>query len=251
MRLLPAGSAALLADFCGPEEVIAFHEELLRRKPRGAEEFIPASQTILITFDPARTSHRQLADALTRTAADLARAASSSPAPSRPAPDRVPAVIPVTYDGPDLDEVARDTGLTLPEIIRRHTVPVYTVAFCGFAPGFAYLTGLDPALMLPRQPVPRTRVPAGSVAVSGQYTAVYPRTSPGGWRLLGRTTAVMWDLTREQPALLTPGSRIRFTEADRLSRSCASARSPQSRIWDVLAWPPSASAPPAPPTEAA
>lgn len=215
MRLLPAGSAALLADFSGPEEVAIFHEELLRRKPRGAEELIPASRTILITFDPARTSHEQLAGALTKIAAGLAGAASCSPAPSRPVPDRVTAVIPVTYDGPDLDEVARETGLTLAEVVRRHTAPVYTVAFCGFAPGFAYLTGLDPALMLPRHPVPRTQVPAGSVAVSGQYTSVYPRTSPGGWRLLGRTTAVMWDLAREQPALLTPGSRVRFTEANR------------------------------------
>jgi 5-oxoprolinase (ATP-hydrolysing) subunit B len=209
MRLRLAGDAGLLAEFSGPEDVTRFHEALLRRKPPGAEEFIPASRTILITFDPGRTSHQKLADALGEIAA------SSPVAPARPVPARATAVIPVTYDGPDMDEVARETGLTPAEVIRRHTAPVYTVAFCGFAPGFAYLTGLDPVLMLPRLPVPRTQVPAGSVAVSGQYTSVYPRTSPGGWRLLGRTTAVMWDLAREQPALLTPGSRVRFTEASR------------------------------------
>jgi KipI family sensor histidine kinase inhibitor len=209
MRFLPAGSAGLLAEFPGMDDVIAFHEALLRRKPPGAVEFIPASCTILITFDPAETSHEKLARALAEIAAS-----STAPAASVPAmPDGTPAVIPVTYDGPDLDEVARETGLTATEIIRRHTAPLYTVAFCGFAPGFAYLTGLDPVLMLPRRSVPRTQVPAGSVAVSGQYTSVYPRISPGGWRLLGRTTTVMWDLAREQPALLTPGDKVRFTEA--------------------------------------
>jgi 5-oxoprolinase (ATP-hydrolysing) subunit B len=207
MRLLPAGSAAILAEFPGMDDVIAFHEALLRRKPLGAVEFIPASCTILITFDPEETSHEKLARALAEIMAQ------NSPVASAPAPpDGGLAVIPVTYDGPDLDEVARETGLTAKEIIRRHTAPLYTVAFCGFAPGFAYLTGLDPALMLSRHSVPRTQVPAGSVAVSGQYTSVYPRSSPGGWRLLGRTTAVMWDLAREQPALLTPGDKVRFTE---------------------------------------
>jgi KipI family sensor histidine kinase inhibitor len=207
MRLLPAGSAAILAEFPGMDDVIAFHEALLRRKPFGAVEFIPASRTILITFDPEETSHEKLARALAEIAAQNSPVASAS-AP----PDGALAVIPVTYDGPDLDEVARETGLTAKEIIRRHTAPLYTVAFCGFAPGFAYLTGLDPVLMLSRHSVPRTQVPAGSVAVSGQYTSVYPRSSPGGWRLLGRTTAVMWDLAREQPALLTPGDKVRFTE---------------------------------------
>jgi KipI family sensor histidine kinase inhibitor len=207
MRLLPAGSAALLAEFPGMDDVITFHQALLRRKPFGAVEFVPASRTILITFDPQETSHEQLA----RDLAEIA--ARNPPVASAPVlPDGALAVIPVTYDGPDLDEVARETGLTAKEIIRRHTAPIYTVAFCGFAPGFAYLTGLDPVLMLSRHSVPRTRVPAGSVAVSGQYTSVYPRSSPGGWRLLGRTTAIMWDLAREQPALLTPGDKVRFTE---------------------------------------
>jgi KipI family sensor histidine kinase inhibitor len=213
MRFLPAGSAALLAEFPGLDDVTTFHEELLRHKPPGAEEFIPASRTILITFNPAETSHEKLARALVETAGDVAASASAPVAPARPVPDGETAVIPVTYDGPDLDEVARDTGLTPAEVVRRHTAPRYTVAFCGFAPGFAYLTGLDPVLILPRHPVPRIQVPAGSVAVSGQYTSVYPRISPGGWRLLGRTTAIMWDLAREQPALLTPGTKVRFTKA--------------------------------------
>lgn len=218
MRLLPAGSAALLAEFPVMDDVITFHEALLRRKPVGTVEFIPASRTILITFDPEETSHEKLARALAEIAAQASPAASAAaladPALADAAlPGGALAVIPVTYDGPDLDEVALETGLTAKEIIRRHTAPLYTVAFCGFAPGFAYLTGLDPVLMLSRHSVPRIQVPAGSVAVSGQYTSVYPRISPGGWRLLGRTTAIMWDLAREQPALLAPGDKVRFTEA--------------------------------------
>jgi KipI family sensor histidine kinase inhibitor len=212
MRFLPAGSAALLAEFADRDDVTSVYEAFLRGKPPGTEEFIPASRTILVMFNPVQTSHRRLADALTLITAELDGAPSPA-ATARSVPGGVHAVIPVTYDGPDLDEVAREAGITTAEVVRRHTAPVYTVAFSGFAPGFAYLTGVDPALMLPRRPVPRTQVPAGSVAVSGQYTSVYPRSSPGGWHLLGRTTAVMWDLARDRPALLAPGNNVRFTQA--------------------------------------
>jgi KipI family sensor histidine kinase inhibitor len=116
----------------------------------------------------------------------------------------------VRYDGPDLAAVAERAGRPEAEVIARHTAGDYRVAFCGFAPGFAYLTGLDPSLHVPRLARPRTRVPAGSVGIAGEYTAAYPRPSPGGWHLLGRTDADLWDLARAEPALLTPGTRVRF-----------------------------------------
>jgi allophanate hydrolase subunit 1 len=116
----------------------------------------------------------------------------------------------VSYDGPDLDDVARLTSLSREEVVARHAAREYTVAFLGFQPGFAYLIGLDERLRVPRLDEPRTVVPAGSVAVAGPYTGVYPRASPGGWRLLGSTSAVLFDAAREPPALLAAGDRVRF-----------------------------------------
>jgi len=121
--------------------------------------------------------------------------------------------IPVVYDGPDLDEVARLTGLSPEEVIARHTGAEHVAAFIGFQPGFAYLTGGDTLLHVPRRDVPRTRVPGGTVAIAGPYSGVYPRESPGGWRLLGSTSALMFDPAREPPALLAPGDRVRFVVA--------------------------------------
>ncbi len=107
-------------------------------------------------------------------------------------------------------EIAQLTGLGVDEVIRRHQRAEYVVAFVGFAPGFGYLVGGDPALRVPRRSTPRTRVPAGSVALAGEFTGVYPREGPGGWQLIGRTEAVLWDLDRQPPALLAPGTRVRF-----------------------------------------
>ncbi len=100
--------------------------------------------------------------------------------------------------------------MTADELVARHSEPRYVVAFCGFAPGFAYLSGLDERLHVARRAEPRTRVPAGSVGIAGEFTGVYPRASPGGWRLLGRTDADLWNLARTPPALLVPGTRVRF-----------------------------------------
>ena len=119
-------------------------------------------------------------------------------------------VIPVRYDGPDLDQVAARTGMTRADVIRLHTSREYLVYLLGFAPGFAYLGDLDPALVLPRRPEPRTRVPAGSVAIAGAQTAVYPLATPGGWHLLGTTALRLFDPARRPPALLQPGDRVRF-----------------------------------------
>jgi KipI family sensor histidine kinase inhibitor len=120
--------------------------------------------------------------------------------------------VPVRYDGPDLDEVAQRTGLTRDDVIAAHTGTPWRVGFGGFAPGFAYLVGGDPRLVVPRRDSPRTKVPAGAVALAGEFSAVYPRESPGGWQLIGTTELVMWDIERESPALMTPGATVRFME---------------------------------------
>ncbi len=118
----------------------------------------------------------------------------------------------VRYDGPDLDEVARLTGLTVAEVVAAHTGTPWRVAFGGFAPGFAYLVGGDPRLRVPRRATPRPSVPAGSVGLAGEFSGVYPRSSPGGWQLLGTSEAPLWDERRDPPALLGPGALVRFVD---------------------------------------
>jgi KipI family sensor histidine kinase inhibitor len=118
--------------------------------------------------------------------------------------------VPVSYDGPDLAHVAAATGLTEEEVVARHAAARYTVAFMGFAPGFAYLLGGDPRLAVARRDAPRERVPPGAVAVAGPYSAVYPSASPGGWQLLGTTALRVWDVERDPPALLVPGDAVVF-----------------------------------------
>ena len=203
MRVRAAGSSALLVCLDEPELVTGLYRELLSDPPAGYIDAIPAAETVMVVYDPAST-HASALGAWLEAAAERA-------ATREPVADHGPVVsIPVVYDGPDLAEVARRTELSVEEVVRRHAAGEYVVAFCGFAPGFGYLTGLDPALRLPRRPVPRTRIPAGSVAVADRFTSVYPSGSPGGWHLLGRTTTVMWDLRRQPPALLAPGARVRF-----------------------------------------
>lgn len=201
MRFLTAGSRALLVELDTLQEVIRVHANLRLDRPAGCVDLVPAARTLLISFDPDRTSREALADDLS----------SRTLATHRPPQPRV-VEIPVVYDGADLAEVARLSELTVGEVVRRHGAGRYTVAFCGFAPGFAYLSGLDPALHLPRRSVPRTRVEPGSVAVADQFTSVYPRASPGGWHLLGRTSAELWSLERQPPSLLTPGTQVRFVQ---------------------------------------
>jgi len=171
----------------------------LRSSPLpGVIDVVPGATTVLVTH----TGEADVA-ALTRALLGLEPKAIDEA-------DVVTVEIPVVYDGADLDDVCAATGLTAHEVVARHTAMTYAVAFCGFAPGFAYLEGLDPALVVPRLATPRTRVPAGSVAIADTWSAVYPRESPGGWRLLGRTDVALWDLARPSPALLAPGTRVRF-----------------------------------------
>jgi KipI family sensor histidine kinase inhibitor len=222
MRFLTAGERGLLVELDGLDEVVALHEDLRRDPLAGVIEMVPAARTVLIVFDPALTAPDRLTAQVGGRAATAAEAASAADHEHVGREHRSLAVpeasteasIPVVYDGPDLAEVAERTGLTVDEVVDRHLAARYQVAFCGFAPGFAYLTGLDPQLMLPRRSVPRTRVPAGSVALSDRFTSVYPHASPGGWHLLGRTDAVIWDTVREPPALLPPGTRVRFVRVD-------------------------------------
>jgi 5-oxoprolinase (ATP-hydrolysing) subunit B len=202
VRILPCGESAVLVEVEDLDAVLGLHAALAAAPPAGVVELVPAARTILVGFDPGVISMRALRGAL----------ASVSPAGDvRSAGELV--TVPVRYDGSDLDEVAALAGCPVEEVVRRHVAGAYVAAFCGFAPGFAYLDGLDPALHVARRGTPRTRVPAGAVAIADRFSAVYPRESPGGWRLLGRTELTLFDPGREPPALLAPGTRVRFVEA--------------------------------------
>jgi KipI family sensor histidine kinase inhibitor len=204
MRFLRAGIGAILVELDGLEQVIGLHAALGRTPPAGTVDLVPAARTLLVIFDPGATTADGVVTEIREREIDPATA-----------PDGPAVEVPVVYDGEDLTEVARVTGLTEKEVVARHLRPEYRAAFCGFAPGFAYLAGGDPVLRVPRRDDPRTSVPAGSVGLADQFTGVYPRQMPGGWQLIGRTDAVLWDLDREPPALLAPGTRIRFVERRR------------------------------------
>jgi KipI family sensor histidine kinase inhibitor len=199
VRLLPCGSSGLLVELGSGDEAARVYAGLLAAPPYGVEELVPAARTVLVRWDSGRTTRERVAEAVRAT-----------PPVEPQAVGRDAVEIPVVYDGEDLDEVARLTGLAPGQVVARHREADYRVAFCGFAPGFAYLTGLPAELHVPRLDTPRTSVPAGAVAIAGDYAAVYPRSSPGGWRLLGRTDMPLWDLARDPPALLVPGTRVRF-----------------------------------------
>ncbi|MEU6744151.1 5-oxoprolinase subunit B family protein [Streptosporangium sandarakinum] len=197
-----AGESALLVE-TGSLEVSHRLDALLREdRPAGVTEIVPGPATVLVVApgaDPAALR--------ARLSLLLGAARDAAPAPSGA---RGTVTVPVVYDGPDLADVAELSGLPVREVVERHTGVELVVGWLGFAPGFAYLTGLDPALHVPRLSTPRTSVPAGAVAIAGPYSAVYPAASPGGWRLLGRSPLVVWDTAADPPALLTPGTRVRF-----------------------------------------
>ncbi|KFG76616.1 5-oxoprolinase subunit B family protein [Streptomyces mutabilis] len=204
MNVLRVGDDALLVEVSSGDEAEALHAELLRRRAEGslaAREIVPAARTVLL-------------DGLT----DPAQVASELSAAEVPAAlPRAGEVVevPVRYDGPDLAYVAAHWDVAEREVARIHAGTEYRVAFCGFAPGFGYLTGLPARYHVPRRDTPRTAVPAGSVALAGPYTGVYPRSSPGGWQLIGTTDAVLWDHRRVPAALLSPGTRVRFVPRGR------------------------------------
>ncbi|RSS58109.1 allophanate hydrolase subunit 1 [Streptomyces sp. WAC06614] len=203
MRALPVGERALLLEVASTAEVAALHAELLRRRAAGelgeVTEIVPAARTVLLDG----------VDAPAALGARIARWAVPPPAES----EGPLVTVPVRYDGPDLAEVAGYWSVAVEEVPRLMGGLTFRVAFCGFAPGFGYLTGLPPERHVPRRATPRTAVPAGAVALAGEFAGVYPRSSPGGWQLIGSTDAVVWDPARDPAALFAPGVRVRFTEA--------------------------------------
>lgn len=206
MRVLPYGADAALVEVSSLDEVSAARAALLGAAESGElpglVELVPAARTVLAAFTPGSPglgALRGLLDGVELTA--------------RPPADPREVTLRVVYDGPDLDLVADSAGLSTQDVIELHTGGEYTVAFCGFAPGFGYLTGLAEPLRQPRLDSPRSSVPAGSVGVAGEFTAAYPRSSPGGWRLIGRTDATLFDPRAEQPSLLRPGDLVRFEAA--------------------------------------
>lgn len=204
MRLLPSGDSGLLIECDDLTEVGRLHAAVRDRPPDGLIDLVPAARTLLLVLDPGITSPGAAGRAV--SGLELGEVSASGP--------EVEVVeIGVHYDGEDLAEVASVLGCAPPEVVRQHTDGTWRVAFCGFAPGFGYLIPEDAEpWSIPRRDSPRTRVPAGAVGLAGEFTGLYPRESPGGWQLIGRTRTTLFDPDRDPPALLSPGTRVRFVE---------------------------------------
>jgi KipI family sensor histidine kinase inhibitor len=200
ITVLPCGDRALLVEVADLARVAALAAALERSPLAGQRELVPAARTVLVRLDRAPAE----------TDAAVLRRLATAPAP--PARDVPPVELPVVFDGPDLSEVAELTRHAVPALVAALVAVEFTVAFSGFAPGFGYLAGLPDELHVPRRATPRTRVPAGSVGLAGPFAGAYPRSSPGGWQLVGRTDAILFDVDRAEPALLRPGARVRFRE---------------------------------------
>ena len=201
--VLDYGDQALLLQFDSTAEVLAWTGALREVAMPGVLDIVPAARTVLLKLDGAgrQSAVRRRIGKLT-VAPDLEASAPVDPS-----------VIDVVYDGADLAEVAELTGMSTAQVIDAHSGKPWKVGFCGFAPGFAYLVGGDSRLAVPRRSEPRPSVPAGAVGLAGEFTGIYPRRSPGGWQLIGHTDAVLWDIDRPDPALLTPGMWVQFRAA--------------------------------------
>lgn len=215
MRILTASDRSLLVEATDLDEAMRLN--LAWDGVPGIIERIPGARTVLVRFDPVRTSAAALSEVLAATEVDAEHT-----------PHTREVTIPVRYDGEDLGEAASLSGVSADEIVNRHLAADWQVAFSGFAPGFGYVVSNDPLFDVPRRSSPRTRVPAGSVALAGQFTGVYPRESPGGWQLIGRTDAVMWDIDRDPPALLAPGTSVKFVATRESLAGAARERSAAS-----------------------
>ena len=202
MRVLPSGSTALLVEVDGLDEVLGLYAALVAEPVEGVVDVVPAARTVLLVTDPAVTTLAAVEQAVRQ---------------ARPRTDRSGredlVELPVVYDGADLADVAGLLEVEPAEVVRRHTGAEWTVAFCGFAPGFGYLTQDGGGWDVPRRSTPRTKVPPGSVALAGEFSGIYPRESPGGWQLIGRTDVAVFNLGRDPAALLRPGVRVRFVDA--------------------------------------
>lgn len=205
--LAESGLLIEFADVIEPAlvaRVMALSAAIEAAHPPGLLDVVPSYRTILLAFDPAATDGDALASLVRRLAGEAATV---------PAPEARTVTIPVLYggeQGPDLGDVAAHTGLGPEIVVERHATAAYRVACMGFAPGFGFLVGLPPELATPRRTTPRTRVPAGSVAIGGAQTGIYPDALPGGWNIIGRTPVALFDLRRPEPFLLQPGDAVRF-----------------------------------------
>lgn len=209
-RLLPAGDRAVLVQTDDLATTLAVAAQLRRANLDGVEDLIPAAETVLVRLT-AGADAIELGERVLAVAGGATKTTTGDDTCD-------PLIIPVRYDGPDLADVAAATGFSVPEVIRAHTATPWRAAFVGFAPGFAYLAGGDPRLTVPRRAESRPSVPAGSVALAGEFSAVYPRESPGGWQILGTTPITLWDLDTEPPAAIQPGRWVRFIDI-----SCAAS----------------------------
>lgn len=207
-RIHPLGDTAIVCETAPPATLDCQRRfwalaERARLMPH-VVEVVPGMNNLTIVFDPLAADYETLAAQL-ESGWDVAESTDM---------DSAEIEIPVRYggdDGPDLAALAKHTGLSVDEVVKRHTQAEYIVFFLGFQPGFAYLGGLDPALAMPRRSEPRLEVPAGSVGIGGTQTGIYPAASPGGWQLLGRTELRLFDPARNPPTLMQPGDRVRFT----------------------------------------
>jgi KipI family sensor histidine kinase inhibitor len=210
--IVPLGDDALLVTLADAISWdVGVRVRLLAQRVRAMQlesvtDVVPAYTTLAVYFDSKRISFESIRAAVERMLDAPHDAEQSASALVE---------IPVSYNGPDLAEVAERTGLAVATVIERHSSRTYRAYMSGFVPGFVYLGDLDESLVLPRRSVPRVRVPAGSVAIAGAQTAVYPLETPGGWHLIGSTTAAMFDPRRDPPVLVRAGDRVRFVQADR------------------------------------
>ncbi|GAA3757607.1 KipI family sensor histidine kinase inhibitor [Spinactinospora alkalitolerans] len=202
MHILNCADSGVLVEVADLGEVLALQAALADDPPPGVVDVVPAARTVLLRMRPGAGN--------VDTVAAAVRGLRLRPGQRADAGE---AEIPVAYDGADLADVAGLTGMSEREVVAAHTGAAWTVAFCGFAPGFGYMVSDDPRLHVPRRKEARTRVPAGAVGLAGEFSGVYPRRSPGGWQLIGRTDTAIWDLERDPPGLLRPGVRVRFVEA--------------------------------------
>ncbi|MGA9851466.1 MAG: 5-oxoprolinase subunit PxpB [Gammaproteobacteria bacterium] len=193
------GDSALLLEMKDFRAAQQWRQAIHKQSIPGILELVPGYDTLLVEYDPQRLD----AAKFTRRLQKLAQI------PIFPVDEREHH-IEVRYNGVDLEDVARMTGLDIAEVVRCHSSVTYTVAFLGFAPGFSYLTGLDPKIRVPRLKSPRVRVPAGAVAIADEFVGIYPQATPGGWRILGHTDAVLFDTSRPAPALFMPGDKVHF-----------------------------------------
>lgn len=205
MRVLPCGPDAVLLEFADGAAARAYAAGLAAEPLTNVVEVVPGARTVLLRADRP---------AAMRGVVAAARAVVPRTVESAGARE---VVVRVTYDGADLPVVADLLAVSIEALVARHAALTWTVAFCGFAPGFAYLACPEAGWLVPRRESPRTRVPAGSVALAGEYCGCYPTVSPGGWQLIGRTDAALWDPDADPPALLTPGTRVRFVAAPRIA----------------------------------